>query len=82
MQMVRGETQYTDTGLKNGTTYYYIVTAVDQNGNESVLSTPVSEIPAALKGIHEENDSGMVYSGSGWSRSWGQLFKRQLLRNY
>jgi len=67
MQMVRGTTRYTDTGLKNGVTYYYIVTAVDQNGNESVLPVAVSEIPAALAGIHEENDIGMVYS-DGWSR--------------
>ena len=30
---------YTDTGLTDGTTYYYVVTAVDSSGNESGNST-------------------------------------------
>lgn len=41
---------YTDKGLKNGTTYLYRITAVDENGNESKLSselkiTPFSDPP-------------------------------------
>jgi fibronectin type 3 domain-containing protein len=31
-------TQFTDSGLQSGQTYYYVVTAVDSNGVESVYS--------------------------------------------
>jgi hypothetical protein len=33
---------YTDTTVVNGTTYYYVTTAVDSSGNESVFSNEVS----------------------------------------
>ena len=39
-------TNYTDTGLANGTTYYYVVTAVGPNG-ESQDSTQTSATPLA-----------------------------------
>ncbi|MBI2447249.1 MAG: PKD domain-containing protein, partial [Candidatus Omnitrophica bacterium] len=44
--------QYTDSSLTNGTTYYYVVTAVDTAGNESgyssqVNATPMSNPPTA-----------------------------------
>ncbi|HWW78116.1 MAG TPA: fibronectin type III domain-containing protein, partial [Steroidobacteraceae bacterium] len=39
-------TSYTDTSLTNGTTYYYVVTAVDSAG-ESVTSSQASATPAA-----------------------------------
>ena len=39
---------YTDTGLTNGTTYYYVVTAVDMTGNESTNSGEVSATPLAF----------------------------------
>jgi len=47
---------YTDTGLTNGTPYYYVVTAVDLGTNESGYSTeasatPVDEPPAAPTGL-------------------------------
>jgi Carboxypeptidase regulatory-like domain/SdrD B-like domain len=35
---------YTDTTVQNGTTYYYVATAVDANGVESVYSNEVSAI--------------------------------------
>jgi len=44
------ETNSTDSGLENGTTYYYRLTAVDENDNESGTSnqleiTPFSDPP-------------------------------------
>jgi fibronectin type 3 domain-containing protein len=33
---------YTDTTVQSGTTYYYVTTAVDASGNESVYSNQVS----------------------------------------
>lgn len=36
---------YTDTGVANGTTYYYVVTAVDLAGNESAYSGQASANP-------------------------------------
>ena len=47
---------YTDTGLTNGTTYYYTVTAEDNGTNESGYSneasaTPVDLVPAAPTGL-------------------------------
>ncbi len=41
-------TTYTDTGLTNGQTYYYAITAKDTTGNESVLSNEVSATPTDL----------------------------------
>jgi fibronectin type 3 domain-containing protein len=38
---------YTDTGLANGTTYYYTVTTVNAAGLESTLSAEVSATPTA-----------------------------------
>ena len=35
---------YTDTTVANGTTYYYVTTAVDGNGNESVVSNEVQAV--------------------------------------
>ena len=36
---------YTDTGLANGTTYYYVVTALDTSSNESGYSNEASATP-------------------------------------
>ena len=38
-------TTYSDTSLVGGTTYYYVVTAVDASGNESVDSTEANAAP-------------------------------------
>ena len=37
-------TQFTDSGLQSGQTYYYVVTAVDSNGVESVYSNQASAL--------------------------------------
>jgi len=41
------DSEYTNTGLTNGTTYYYVVTAVDESDNESGNSAEVSATPAS-----------------------------------
>ena len=50
--------QYTDTGLETATTYYYAVSAVDESGNASPLSSPVS---ATTPGVSVP--SGVIASG-------------------
>ena len=40
-----GSTSFTDTGLRNATTYFYVVTALDGVGNESSTSNEVSAMP-------------------------------------
>ena len=38
-------TEYTDPGLQNARTYYYVVTSLDAMGNESAYSNEVSALP-------------------------------------
>jgi hypothetical protein len=40
-----GALSYTDAAVQNGTTYFYVTTAVDSNGNESAYS---NEVPAVI----------------------------------
>ncbi len=42
-----GSSAFTDNAVSNGTTYYYVVTAVDLTGNESAQSSQVSATPTA-----------------------------------
>ena len=43
-----GNSDYADRDVENGTTYYYVVTAVDTNDNESARSSEVSATPTDL----------------------------------
>lgn len=60
---------FADTGLENGTTYYYAVRAEDTTGNESadalVSATPV-EPPPVLGLFADGFDTGTF--GNGWAR--------------
>jgi hypothetical protein len=56
-------TNYTDAGLTNGTTYFYVVTAVDAAG-ESANSLEVSATPGTL------NLRPGALSGNGLALSW------------
>ncbi|MHC4125818.1 MAG: CBM96 family carbohydrate-binding protein, partial [Planctomycetota bacterium] len=47
---------YTDTGLSNGTTYYYVITAVDNSENESADSIEVSAKPQAYQYARPSSD--------------------------
>jgi fibronectin type 3 domain-containing protein len=42
-------TSYVDRTVTNGTTYYYIVTAIDGNGKESANSNEASATPVAAQ---------------------------------
>ncbi|TCC89600.1 T9SS type B sorting domain-containing protein [Pedobacter hiemivivus] len=44
-EITAGTTTYTNTGLINGTTYYYQILAIDQAGNIGTVSADVSAVP-------------------------------------
>ncbi|WP_051010711.1 LpqB family beta-propeller domain-containing protein [Salinibacter ruber] len=49
-------TSYTDDGVENGTTYYYVVSAVDTSGNESDPSSEVTASPSGSGGGGSANN--------------------------
>ena len=53
------DTFYTDTGLTNGQTYYYRITAVDSDGNESGYSNEVFATPVVMGNVTDID--GNVY---------------------
>ena len=44
-------TSFSDTNVVNGTTYYYVVTAVDNNANESPVSAEASAQPGLVENL-------------------------------
>ncbi len=67
---------YNDTSVSNGTTYYYVVTALDTSGNESADSTQVSATPqgGTAPSVHVDSISvGVVNAGKGAKRGQAQV---------
>ena len=58
-----GGSAYTDTGLTNGTTYHYVVVAVDTSGNVSQRSSEVSASPAGSAVAITLSASGFKHKG-------------------
>ena len=61
------ESYYTDDSVTNGTTYYYVVTAVDGSSNESGYSGEVSAVPITpviytFAGINQANTNYNAYA--------------------
>ncbi|BDI28362.1 hypothetical protein CCAX7_004130 [Capsulimonas corticalis] len=70
-----GSTSYTNTGLTNGVSYYYVVAALDASGNELANSNEVKTTPVApgagnaitltgTAGSHQAALSWSAYSGA------------------
>ncbi len=60
-----GNASYTDTEVTNNTTYYYRITAVDEDGNESAYSEQVSATPNPDPLYGDVTDNGDVSSLDG-----------------
>jgi len=65
-------TNFTDTGLSNGTTYHYRITAVDDGGNESSVSVEAAATPTDPAITYYVD--GVSGSDANDGQSWGQAF--------
>jgi fibronectin type 3 domain-containing protein len=63
--LVPATTYLNNSGLTNGTPYYYVVTAVDTSTNESVASNEVSATPTTALSFDGSNDYVTFGSASG-----------------
>jgi hypothetical protein len=69
-------TSYTDTGLTDGTTYYYQVTAVNSAG-ESQKSSEVSATPASPASYHINFSSSTTQVPAGYFNDTGKVYGLQ-----
>ncbi|MFC2069667.1 fibronectin type III domain-containing protein [Chloroflexota bacterium] len=65
-----GSSNYTDTGLTNGVTYYYVVKAVDDGANESSASNEDSARPARPPATLLDDD----FEGTPWDGFWNDNY--------
>ncbi|MEE6273726.1 malectin domain-containing carbohydrate-binding protein [Georgenia sp. MJ206] len=67
---------FADTGVTNGTTYFYVVTAVDAAGNESVASNEVIAVPNPVNDVDVKVDfaAATAVPASGFVLDYGQPF--------
>ena len=67
---------FADSGLVNGTTYYYVAVAVDAAGNRSAASAPVSAVPAVGNALAVKvNFSDLATAPpTGYVRDFGEAF--------
>src|SRR5439155_4797296 len=69
-------TGYTDTTAQNGTTYYYVVEAVDTSGNKAAAA-PVSATPQATTGalnVKVNFQDQATVPPAGYAADWGQPY--------
>jgi hypothetical protein len=75
-----GSSEYIDNDVTNNTTYYYVVTATDTNGNESDQSTEIFATPAgAIRAVRLYsgdlgNDTNNTYNLTEWGPSDWKLY--------
>jgi fibronectin type 3 domain-containing protein len=67
--------EYVDTNVVNGTTYYYVIEAVDHSGNQSakcdeISAKPASYGPKIIFGTNHDGDGGFGYPGAAGTELW------------
>jgi hypothetical protein len=74
--------RWVDGSVTDGTTYHYVVTALDNSGNESAFSAEVEILPAVPVEIASEDfdypdatalEGGLARGGRGWIGGWSAI---------